>query len=65
MQIDERYFSVNDLVEKGIGSKATIFRFVKSGALKSYKFGRSLLIAESDLIAFMQPNQNESHQTNL
>ncbi|WP_052121878.1 helix-turn-helix domain-containing protein [Gallibacterium anatis] len=63
MQLDERYFSISDLVKKGIGSKSTIQRFIKTGKLKSYKFGCSVLIAESDLLEFMKPNQNAARQT--
>ncbi len=62
MEIDEKYFSISDLVKKGIGSKSKIQRLIHSGKLRSWKFGRSRLIAESDLINFMYPDRNESHQ---
>ena len=65
MEINEKYLSPNDLIQKGIASKATIHRWIKNGKLKSYKFGRSRLIAESDLLAFMTADQNGAHQTAL
>lgn len=52
-KIDERYFSVKELVERGIGSAATIGRLIRSGKLRSYKLGGSRKIAESDLAAYL------------
>lgn len=63
MNIDERYFSINELVGRGIASKSTLHRWISSGKLKSCKFGRSRRIPEGELIKFIDPNQSESHQT--
>ncbi|HHF1113699.1 helix-turn-helix domain-containing protein [Haemophilus influenzae] len=38
----------------GICSEATVKRWIASGKLKSYKFGRSRKIAESDLNEFIK-----------
>lgn len=55
--IDTKYFSINDLVEKGMGSKAKIKRMISSGKLPSYKFGRSRLISEIDLVNYIKSCQ--------
>ncbi|HHF1127672.1 TPA: helix-turn-helix domain-containing protein [Haemophilus influenzae] len=50
----ERYFSIKEIVQMGICSEATVKRWIASGKLKSYKFGRSRKIAESDLNEFIK-----------
>ncbi|HDR1116875.1 TPA: helix-turn-helix domain-containing protein [Pasteurella multocida] len=49
MNIDNKYFSIQELVQRGLGSEAKIKRLVASGKIKSFKIGRSRKIAESDL----------------
>ncbi|BDE03022.1 helix-turn-helix domain-containing protein [Pasteurella multocida] len=49
MNIDNKYFSIQELVQRGLGSEAKIKRLVASGKIKSLKIGRSRKIAESDL----------------
>ncbi|HHF3652455.1 TPA: helix-turn-helix domain-containing protein [Haemophilus influenzae] len=50
----ERYFSIKEIAQTGICSEATVKRWIASGKLKSYKFGRSRKIAESDLNEFIK-----------
>lgn len=54
MKIDGRYFSIKELVEKGLGSKAKLDRLIASGKLPSYKFGRSRKISETDLNNYLK-----------
>ncbi len=49
MNIDNKYFSIQELVQRGLGSEAKIKRLFASGKIKSLKIGRSRKIAESDL----------------
>ncbi|ODS44890.1 transcriptional regulator [Pasteurella multocida] len=49
MNIDNKYFSIQELVQRGLGSEAKIKRLLASGKIKSLKIGRSRKIAESDL----------------
>ena len=50
----ERYFSIKEIVQTGICSEATVKRWISSGKLKSYKFGRARKIAESDLNEYIK-----------
>lgn len=45
----EKYYSVKELIEYGLGSESTIFRLIRSNKLKSCKFGRSRKVPESAL----------------
>ncbi|HDR1856410.1 TPA: helix-turn-helix domain-containing protein [Pasteurella multocida] len=49
MSIDTKYFSTQELAQRGLGSESKIKRLVASGKIKSLKIGRSRKIAESDL----------------
>ena len=50
----ERYFSIKEIVQTGSCSEATVKRWIARGKLKSYKFGRSRKIAESDLNEYIK-----------
>lgn len=52
--MEERYFSIKEIVETGLCSEATLKRRMKEGKLKSYKLGRSRKIAESDLKEYLK-----------
>ncbi|WP_443090352.1 helix-turn-helix domain-containing protein [Basfia succiniciproducens] len=54
MNIEEHYYSIKELVEKGLGSKATLHRMIKNGRLKKVKFGRSTRIAESEIARYLR-----------
>lgn len=53
MPSGDRYFSIKEIAETGLCSEPTIKRWIASGKLKSYKFGRSRKVAESDLNAYL------------
>lgn len=53
MHIEEHYYSIKELIEKGLGSKATLHRMIKDGRLKKVKFGRSTKIAESEISRYL------------
>lgn len=55
--LENKYFTVQQLVEKGLGSKATIHRLISSGKLRSFKLGRSRKIAESAVEEYLNANQ--------
>ena len=46
-------FQLKEIAETGLCSEPTIKRWIASGKLKSYKFGRSRKVAESDLNAYL------------
>lgn len=44
----EAYYSVSDLVAMGPLSRNTIYRFIKTGALRAGRPGRKLAVKKSD-----------------
>ncbi|EJZ80451.1 TPA: helix-turn-helix domain-containing protein [Pasteurella multocida] len=57
MSIDMKYFSIQELAQRGLGSESKIKRLVASGKIKSLKIGRSRKIAESDLNEYIKSCQ--------
>ncbi|MFC0992328.1 helix-turn-helix domain-containing protein [Pasteurella multocida] len=57
MSIDVKYFSIQELAMRGIGSESKIKRLVSSGKIKSFKIGRYRKIAESDLNEYIKSCQ--------
>ncbi|WP_424411176.1 helix-turn-helix domain-containing protein [Pasteurella sp. PK-2025] len=57
MNIDGRYFSIQELSKKGLGSVSKLKRLVADGKIKSFKIGRSRKIAESDLVEYINSCQ--------
>lgn len=55
--LENKYFTVQQLVKKGLGSKAKIHRLISSGKLRSFKLGRSRKIAESAVEEYLNANQ--------
>lgn len=49
MNLESKFYSIKELVSRGLGSESKIKRLVSSGKIKSFKVGRSRLIAESDV----------------
>ncbi|MCI7719079.1 helix-turn-helix domain-containing protein [[Pasteurella] aerogenes] len=49
----EKYYSVKELVDCGLASESTIFRLIRNKKLKSFKFGRSRKIPESEVKAYI------------
>ena len=49
----EKLYKVKDLVSLGIGSKTSIYRWVKQGLLKKTKMGFSTRFKNSDVEAFL------------
>ncbi|HHT7855887.1 helix-turn-helix domain-containing protein [Pasteurella multocida] len=54
MSIDAKYFSIQELARRGLGSESKIKKLVASGKIKSFKIGRSRKIAESDLNEYIK-----------
>lgn len=49
----ERLFTVEQIVQLGARSRASLYLDIKAGRLKARKFGRSTRIAESDYRAYV------------
>ena len=50
----ERLFTVEQIVQLGARSRASLYLDIKAGRLKARKFGRSTRIAESDYRAYVE-----------
>lgn len=57
MSIDMKYFSIQELAQRGLGSESKIKILVASGKIKSLKIGRSCKRAESDLDEYIKSCQ--------
>jgi excisionase family DNA binding protein len=49
---EERFFTVKQLAARWQISERQVHRFIESGALTAHRIGRSLRIAESDVLLF-------------
>ncbi|MBR0573860.1 MULTISPECIES: helix-turn-helix transcriptional regulator [Pasteurellaceae] len=49
----EKLYSIQELVQMGIGSRSKIDRLVKAGKLKKIKIGFSARFRESDIKSFI------------
>ena len=49
----ERLFTIEQIVQLGARSRASLYLDIKAGRLKARKFGRSTRIAESDYRAYV------------
>lgn len=53
MYMKDTFFTLAEVSEQLRVSKLTIWRYIKSGKLPAYKFGRDLRIKEADLDKFI------------
>ena len=49
LKVDERYLTLPEVAERLKVSRRTIYRWIKSGDLDAYQFGREYRITESAL----------------
>ncbi|MEW6188843.1 MAG: helix-turn-helix domain-containing protein [Actinomycetota bacterium] len=55
----ERMLSTDEVLKILGVSRKTLYRYVKSGSLKCYKFGRDLKFKESDIKAFIEAHEKK------
>jgi excisionase family DNA binding protein len=58
LKVDERYLTLPEVAERLKVSRRTVYRWIKSGDLDAYQFGREYRITERDLKDFL-----EAHRT--
>jgi excisionase family DNA binding protein len=54
LKVDERYLTLPEVAERLKVSRRTIYRWIKSGDLNAYQFGREYRITESALKDFLE-----------
>ena len=57
LQVDERYATLPEVAERLKVSRRTVYRWIKSGELSAYQFGREYRITESALKEFLEAHQ--------
>ena len=53
----KKYYSINDLISAGFGSRTTIWRHIKYDGLPAYKFGNRVLIPREGFETFMEAHR--------
>ena len=54
LQVDERYATLPEVAERLKVSRRTVYRWIKSGELRAYKFANEYRITESALKDFLE-----------
>ena len=57
LKVDERYLTLPEVAERLKVSRRTIYRWIKSGDLNAYQFGREYRITESALKDFLEAHR--------
>ena len=57
LKVDERYATLPEVAERLKVSRRTVYRWIKSGDLKAYQFGREYRITESALKNFLEAHE--------
>jgi excisionase family DNA binding protein len=57
LKVDERYLTLPEVAERLKVSRRTIYRWIKSGDLVAYQFGREYRITESALKDFLEAHR--------
>ncbi len=57
LQVDERYLTLPEVAEQLKVSRRTVYRWIKSGDLDAYQFGREYRITESALKDFLEAHR--------
>ena len=57
LQVDERYLTLPEVAEQLKVSRRTVYRWIKSGGLDAYQFGREYRITESALKNFLEAHR--------
>jgi excisionase family DNA binding protein len=57
LKVDERYLTLPEVAARLKVSRRTIYRWIKSGGLDAYQFGREYRITESALKDFLEAHR--------
>ena len=57
LQVDEHYLTLPEVAEQLKVSRRTVYRWIKSGDLDAYQFGREYRITESALKDFLEAHR--------
>jgi excisionase family DNA binding protein len=57
LKVDERYLTLPEVAEQLKVSRRTVYRWIKSGDLDAYQFGREYRITESALKDFLEAHR--------
>ena len=57
LKVDERYLTLPEVAERLKVSRRTIYRWIKSGDLNAYQFGREYRITESALKDYLEAHR--------
>ena len=57
LKVDERYATLPEVAERLKVSRRTVYRWIKSGDLEAYQFGREYRITDSALKEFLEAHR--------
>lgn len=59
MDEDKEFYRAEDLAEKLDVNIMTIYRYIKAGKLKAYKFGKEFRIEKNEFNSFLKKHSTE------
>lgn len=62
MQNEERFYTAEELASKLRVNVMTIYRYIKSGKIRAYKFGKEFRIEHREFEAFLKKHINISEK---
>lgn len=62
MQKEDRFYTSEELASKLKVNVMTIYRYIKSGKIKAYKFGKEFRVEHSEFEAFLKKHINVSEK---
>lgn len=62
MQKEDRFYTSEELASKLKVNVMTIYRYIKSGKIKAYKFGKEFRVEHTEFEAFLKKHINVSEK---
>lgn len=62
MKKEDRFYTSKELAENLKVNVMTIYRYIKSGKIKAYKFGKEFRVEHSDFEEFLKKHINISQE---
>jgi len=62
MKKEDRFYTSEELAKNLKVNVMTIYRYIKSGKIKAYKFGKEFRVERSEFEAFLKKHINISHK---
>lgn len=59
MKNTDEFYTAEELAEKLRVNIMTIYRYIKAGKIKAYKFGKEFRVEKKDFLTFLEKNKTK------